>query len=76
MRIAQVSEVMPLELAPSAQRRLKCHRKRSALLKMIEAGTINPAFVITHRLPLQDAPEAYRTFRDKNVGCIKVVLKP
>jgi threonine dehydrogenase-like Zn-dependent dehydrogenase len=46
------------------------------LLGKIEAGEIDPSFVITHRLPLADAPKAYKTFRDKQDGCIKVVLKP
>jgi threonine dehydrogenase-like Zn-dependent dehydrogenase len=46
------------------------------LLDKIETGEIDPSFVITHRLPLADAPAAYRTFRDKKDGCIKVVLKP
>jgi threonine dehydrogenase-like Zn-dependent dehydrogenase len=46
------------------------------LLKLIEEGAIDPSFVITHRLPLEDAPAAYTTFRDKKDGCIKVVLKP
>ncbi len=46
------------------------------LLKKIEAGEIDPSFVITHRLPLEEAPAAYKTFRDKEDGCIKVVLKP
>lgn len=46
------------------------------LLSRIEAGEIDPSFVITHRLPLDKAPEAYKTFRDKEDGCIKVVLKP
>ncbi len=47
-----------------------------ALLKMIETQAIDPSLIITHRLPLEDAPRAYRTFRDKEDGCIKVVLKP
>jgi threonine dehydrogenase-like Zn-dependent dehydrogenase len=47
-----------------------------ALLKKIEAGEIDPSFIITHRVKLDDAPEAYKTFRDKEDGCIKVVLKP
>ncbi len=47
-----------------------------ALLKKIEAGEIDPSFVITHEVKLDDAPEAYKTFRDKEDGCIKVVLKP
>jgi threonine dehydrogenase-like Zn-dependent dehydrogenase len=46
------------------------------LLKKIESGVIDPSFVITHRLPLEEAPDAYKTFRDKKDGCIKVVLKP
>ena len=40
------------------------------------SGEIDPSFVITHRRPLADAPEMYKTFRDKKDGCIKVVLKP
>jgi hypothetical protein len=46
------------------------------LLKRIEEGEIDPSFVITHRAPLEDGPELYKTFRDKKDGCIKVVLKP
>jgi threonine dehydrogenase-like Zn-dependent dehydrogenase len=45
------------------------------LLKQIEAGEIDPSFVITHRIKLEDAPKAYKTFRDKEDGCIKVVVK-
>jgi threonine dehydrogenase-like Zn-dependent dehydrogenase len=46
------------------------------LLAKIEKGEIDPSFVITHRIKLDDAPEAYKTFRDKKDGCIKVVIKP
>ncbi|MFZ6185419.1 zinc-dependent alcohol dehydrogenase [Nannocystis pusilla] len=46
------------------------------LLAKIEQGAIDPSFVVTHRLPLDQAPQAYKTFRDKQDGCIKVVLKP
>lgn len=46
------------------------------LLEKIEAGEIDPSFVITHKRPLEDGPELYQTFRDKEDGCIKVVLKP
>jgi threonine dehydrogenase-like Zn-dependent dehydrogenase len=52
------------------------HRYLKPLLQKIEAGEINPSFVITHRLKLNDAPDAYETFRDKQDGCIKVVLMP
>src|SRR5947207_43295 len=46
------------------------------LLTRIERGEIDPSFVITHRLPLDAAPEAYKMFRDHKDACIKVVLKP
>jgi threonine dehydrogenase-like Zn-dependent dehydrogenase len=46
------------------------------LLRLIEAGEIDPSFVITHRLSLEDGPAAYKSFRDKQDGCIKVVLRP
>jgi threonine dehydrogenase-like Zn-dependent dehydrogenase len=52
------------------------HRYAAPLLKRIQTGEIDPSFVITHRLSLDEAPDAYRTFRDKKEECIKVVLDP
>jgi threonine dehydrogenase-like Zn-dependent dehydrogenase len=46
------------------------------LLRRIEAGEIDPSSVITHTVSLEDGPGMYKTFRDKEDGCIKVVLKP
>lgn len=46
------------------------------LLERVERGDIDPSFVITHRASLADGPELYRTFRDKQDGCVKVVLRP
>ena len=46
------------------------------LLRRIQDGQIDPSFVITHTVPLYQGPEMYKTFRDKEDGCIKVVLKP
>ena len=46
------------------------------LLETIRSGGIDPSFVITHRMDLEDAPEAYETFRAKRDGCVKVVLEP
>jgi threonine dehydrogenase-like Zn-dependent dehydrogenase len=46
------------------------------LLERIESGEIDPSFVITHRLPIDDAAKAYTMFRDQRDECIKVVLKP
>lgn len=52
------------------------HRYLRPLLERIESGQLDPSFVVTHRLPLSAAPEAYRIFKDKQDECIKVVLKP
>ena len=52
------------------------HRYVRPLLAHIEKGDIDPSFVITHRATLDEAPELYKTFRDKHDGCIKVVLDP
>ncbi len=46
------------------------------LLERIEKGEIDPSFVITHSGKLEDGPDLYRVFRDKQDQCIKVVLKP
>ncbi|CAB3675920.1 zinc-dependent alcohol dehydrogenase [Paraburkholderia rhynchosiae] len=46
------------------------------LLRRIQEGQIDPSFVITHTVALDEGPRMYKTFRDKEDGCIKVVLKP
>jgi threonine dehydrogenase-like Zn-dependent dehydrogenase len=46
------------------------------LLTRIENGEIDPSFIITHTVPIDQGPDMYKTFRDKEDGCIKVVLKP
>jgi threonine dehydrogenase-like Zn-dependent dehydrogenase len=51
-------------------------RYMQPLLERIERGELDPSFVITHRLPLDEAATAYETFSQKRDGCIKVVLKP
>lgn len=51
-------------------------RYMAPLLKLVEEGSIDPSFVVTHVRPLAEGPELYKTFRDKKDGCIKVVLKP
>ncbi len=54
----------------------QCHVQRymKPLLEHIEAGRIDPTFVISHRLPLEDAPKGYDTFKHKADDCTKVVL--
>ncbi|EIF33064.1 theronine dehydrogenase-like Zn-dependent dehydrogenase [Burkholderia sp. Ch1-1] len=46
------------------------------LLRRIQEGQIDPSFVITHTVSLEQGPDMYKTFRDKEDGCIKVVMKP
>ncbi|KAA9009220.1 zinc-dependent alcohol dehydrogenase [Histidinibacterium aquaticum] len=46
------------------------------LLRRIEEGQIDPSFLITHRGTLEDAPDMYKTFRDKTDDCIKCVMTP
>jgi threonine dehydrogenase-like Zn-dependent dehydrogenase len=52
------------------------NRWRDDLLRRIQDGQIDPSFVITHTASLEDGPEMYKVFRDKQDSCIKVVLKP
>jgi threonine dehydrogenase-like Zn-dependent dehydrogenase len=46
------------------------------LLERIQNGEIDPSFVITHRMRLEDAPVGYEIFLNKSDNCVKVVLKP
>ena len=46
------------------------------LLERIQRADIDPSFVISHRVPIDDAPRMYKTFRDKQDDCTKVVLDP
>jgi threonine dehydrogenase-like Zn-dependent dehydrogenase len=51
-------------------------RYMGLLLQRIQDGDVDPSFVVTHRMPLEQAPEGYRMFRDKQDRCVKIVLKP
>ncbi len=55
-----------------------CHVQRYTrpLLERIRKGEIDPSFVITHRMSLEDAPQGYETFKNKEDSCVKVVLTP
>jgi threonine dehydrogenase-like Zn-dependent dehydrogenase len=52
------------------------HRYMRPLLERIEAGDLDASFVITHRLPLDEAPNGYELFKQKQDDCVKVVLTP
>ncbi len=46
------------------------------LMRRIEEGEIDPGFLITHKIKLEDGPDAYKMFQEKTDGCIKVVINP
>ncbi|MCA1618740.1 MAG: glutathione-dependent formaldehyde dehydrogenase [Acidobacteria bacterium] len=56
----------------------QCHVQRywKRLLEYVQKGEIDPSFVITHRMRLDDAPNGFSTFNNKEDDCIKIVLKP
>jgi threonine dehydrogenase-like Zn-dependent dehydrogenase len=56
----------------------QCHVQRylQPLYERIRNGEIDPSFVVTHRLPLGEAPNGFETFKHKQDECVKVVLKP
>jgi threonine dehydrogenase-like Zn-dependent dehydrogenase len=51
-------------------------RYMGPLLKRIEQGQIDPSFLISHRITLEDAPEMYKTWRDKEQDVTKIVIDP
>jgi len=52
------------------------HKYVPRLMDHIAAGRIDPTFLISHRLPLAQAPQGYQIFKEKKDNCTKVVLKP
>jgi threonine dehydrogenase-like Zn-dependent dehydrogenase len=52
------------------------HRYLSPLLEHIQNGDIDPSYIITHRMKLEDAPKGYEIFKQKKDNCIKIVLDP
>ena len=51
-------------------------RYMKPLLRRIEKGEIDPTFIITHHMPLSQAPRAYEIFSQKEQHCVKIVVKP
>ena len=46
------------------------------LLKRIRDGEIDPSYIITHRIALDDADRGYQMFKNKEDQCVKIVMKP
>jgi len=51
-------------------------RYMKPLLDRVQRGEIDPSFVISHRVPIDMAPQMYKTFCDKQDHCTKVILDP
>ena len=76
-----VVDKMPLGAAFSKGLTLKMgqthvHYYLPILMSLIANGKLDASYVVTHRMALGQAPEAYETFKDKTDNCIKVVLQP
>lgn len=52
------------------------HRYQEKLLDMVLDGRLTPEIVLSHTVPLDEAPDAYQMFADRSEGCTKVILKP
>lgn len=50
------------------------HKHMRELIGRVESDEVNLDYIITHRLPLSDGPEAYKMFAEKEDNCIKVVM--
>jgi threonine dehydrogenase-like Zn-dependent dehydrogenase len=76
-----VVDKMPMDLVMNKGLTIRAgqthvNRWTDDLLRRIEEGQIDPSFVITHTVRLEDGPRMYQVFRDKQDSCVKVVLKP
>jgi len=52
------------------------HKYMKPLLERIEKGQIDPSYVISHRISLDDAPRMYSLWRDKKEQVTKIVIDP
>jgi threonine dehydrogenase-like Zn-dependent dehydrogenase len=58
----------------SGQTNVKAYNRR--LCTLIKKGVVRPSFVVSHELPLEEAPRAYRHVDARDEGCTKVILNP
>ena len=46
------------------------------MLEHVQQGELDPSFLVTHRLSLEDAPRGYEMFKNKEDGCVRAVFTP
>ncbi len=51
-------------------------RYMSQMLQHVQAGNLDPSFLLTHRMSLEDAPRGYELFKKKEDGCLRAVFTP
>ena len=65
---------MPFKSLGTGQCNVKAYNR--FLSKLIEKDKVRPSFIVSHELPLEQAPEGYENFDKRKQGWTKVVLKP
>jgi len=75
---ATQNETSPMKLLEFERHEPRSHDVQNLrpLTERIQRGEIDPSFLITHRIPLEQAPHGYEIFKHKQDNCIKIVLKP
>jgi threonine dehydrogenase-like Zn-dependent dehydrogenase len=51
-------------------------RYMSQMLQHVQAGNLDPSFLLTHRMSLEDAPRGYEMFEKKEDGCLRAAFTP
>jgi threonine dehydrogenase-like Zn-dependent dehydrogenase len=51
-------------------------RYMGRMLEHVQAGDLDPSFLITHRMPLEDAARGYEMFKKKQDGCLRAAFTP
>lgn len=68
---AAFAKGLTLKMGQTHTQRYTC-----ALMDRMEKGEIDPSFIITHRMPLEEAPQGYAIFAARQDNCVKVVMTP
>ena len=52
------------------------HRHMPRMIEHVQKGELDPSFMMTHKMPLEDTPQGYQLFKDKQDGCVRAVFVP
>jgi threonine dehydrogenase-like Zn-dependent dehydrogenase len=51
-------------------------RYMSRMIEHVQAGDLDPSFLLTHRMSLEDSPRGYEMFKNKEDGCLRAAFTP